>query len=775
MSKKLQIARKIIYLAIFLTPLFFLPLTASSIEFAKLTLLVVLTSVALALYLIDMMTSGQAPFRRNSFYLPILALIIAAILASIFSASPNSSIFGSSLNNSFSLVSLITLAIIFFLAVNLIDDGGKNLKKMVVYSLTLAFLFAALQVLNLFVLKGTVYAVKGFNTVGSLNSLGILAGASLIFFTAKDGSGAGLRRLLSTSLKYLGFVLALFFLIVVNWWPVWTVAFISLLASVIFSKSKKNFVIPLAVITLGIFLMLVNFNFSYIKSGLPIEVAPSYSTSAKITAAAIKEKPLGFGLENFQLAFDKFKPREISNSVFGQLRFSDANAEFFNLIIEGGLLMLAAFVYLLWAVFKESRAKMRQVVSGDGAVVKNQAVFLGLLFAFFLYPINLTLLTLMFAFLTLNVVSTKTHLPDDGQGGQTAPTAIVFESESSYSFLAAPIFIIGTVLILVGIYFTANSLIADIQIARAFKTQDQDKALGLLVAAANRDNKNPRAYRILSQAAVNRASVRVSRGLAKDQSQEDFNSKIQSDVVLATNAATAAANLDSADAQNWSNRGLVFESLIGLLNDADTVAVSMYQEALKRAPNDPGLYFRIGSSQLTVADLLRGALNNPPKGTDIKALNDRIKDNLSKAEDNFKKAINLNNNFGQALFNLAATFDREDKLPEAIQQFQKLQTANPQDPSLIFQLGLLYYRDNQKDKALDSWQRSVLLFPNYSNARWYLSLIHEERGDLENARKQAEEVVRLNPDNDLAKNRLADLKSGKRAIPPGTVLEQKPL
>ena len=94
---------------------------------------------------------------------------------------------------------------------------------------------------------------------------------------------------------------------------------------------------------------------------------------------------------------------------------------------------------------------------------------------------------------------------------------------------------------------------------------------------------------------------------------------------------------------------------------------------------------------------------------------------------------------------------------------------------MAFQIGLLYYRNNQKDAAFNAWQQAVFLFPNYSNARWYLSLVYEERGDLANALKQVEEIEKFNPDNEAIQQRLAQLRSGQRTIPPEKVLDKQPL
>jgi tetratricopeptide (TPR) repeat protein len=216
-----------------------------------------------------------------------------------------------------------------------------------------------------------------------------------------------------------------------------------------------------------------------------------------------------------------------------------------------------------------------------------------------------------------------------------------------------------------------------------------------------------------------------------------------------------------------------------LVGGADQAAVDMYNESLKRNPADPLTYLRIGNVYLSVADNLRAFINNPPANQagkiDFTAVRKQIDDNMVKAEDNFKKAISLYNNYGQALYNLAAVYDREGKLPEAIKQFEKLQATNQRDPSILFQLGLLYYRNNQKDNAFNAWQQAVVLFPNYSNARWYLSLVYEERGDLASALNQVQEIAKLNPDNEQVQQRLAQLEAGQRTIPPEKVLNKEPL
>ena len=243
----------------------------------------------------------------------------------------------------------------------------------------------------------------------------------------------------------------------------------------------------------------------------------------------------------------------------------------------------------------------------------------------------------------------------------------------------------------------------------------------------------------------------------------------------AVDIAKRATDASPDDSQNWVNRGIIYQNLISLVNGADTAAISMYQEALKRNPADPVTYSRIGAIYLTVAETARSLAARPAPGQNPDELRKVAADNFTKAEENYRKAVELNNNFGQAIYDLGVVYEREGRLADSIRQLEKIRTSNPNDPSIAFELGLLYYRNNQKDAAFKQLQQATALFPNYSNARWYLSLLYEELGDLDNALIQVEEIQKTNPDNELVKQRITQLTAGKRLIPPGKVLDQKPL
>ncbi|MBI2669582.1 MAG: tetratricopeptide repeat protein [Candidatus Yanofskybacteria bacterium] len=773
-----KMIRWLVYAAAFLTPLWFLPWTADITAFNKQTLLIAAAGIGLVIWLVDVIKSGAVRYKPSNLYLPVFGLVAAGIISVIFSVSRTASLFGAAGDRSWSLISLMALAVLFMLAVNVIEDQGRFLRKIIIVSLALAFLYGALQIFGLYLFKGELFASRSFNSVGSLNSLGILAALALAFFTVSGsvrtvnqesqlGSlTAKWQDWVMDGARYVGLALALFFVILVNWWPIWTVAFISLLAFVAFASASntallkrgrmKLFAIPMAVIVLGIFLMLINFNWVSIKSKLPVEIAPAQKISWAIAVDSLKMRPMGHGMENFGIAYDKFKPASIANTVFYQIRFMNAASEIVNMAVEGGILMILAFLALLWFYGKSLVASVKNNFNGIAGSSANWAVSFGLLAVFFLYPLNLPLLTLFFMFLVLTSLSSL----------ESAEEKIInLESDAKYSFVGSVVFIVGLVAVSVAGYFTVNNYLANVYLAKAARSSDRNKAIEYYVASANTNGKDARVYRLLSQTVLAELSENLKIGPKKDETRENYNARIQNQIASAVSITIRATDADPADSQNWANRGLIYHNLITLVSGADQAAINTYNESLARNPNDPATYLRIGNIYFTLADNLQKS-----SGT-----RNQIEDNLNKAEDNFKKAIALYSNYGQALYNLAAVYDRQGKVPNAIKQFEKLQANNLRNPSFAFQLGLLYYRNNQKDNALRAWQQAVLLFPNYSNARWYLSLIYEERGELEQALGQVREIEKFNHDNKLVQQRLTQLEAGKRTIPPEKLLDKEPL
>ena len=147
------------------------------------------------------------------------------------------------------------------------------------------------------------------------------------------------------------------------------------------------------------------------------------------------------------------------------------------------------------------------------------------------------------------------------------------------------------------------------------------------------------------------------------------------------------------------------------------------------------------------------------------------------AEENLKQAVGLKRDLGTALYELGVVYERQNRLKDAIKQLESAAATDFRNAGLAFELGLLYYRDNQKPKAFNEMSRAVAIFPNYANARWYMALMLEEVGRLDDAGTQLREILKTeeNKNNQTVLDKLAALEAGKREIPPATVTSKQPL
>src|SRR3989344_2620296 len=82
-----SVSRWALYIGIFLLPLFFLPETSSPLEWNKSMLLIIIACIALISWLLGVMSSGFLAWRNNLLDKGILSVLLAFILATIFSVA----------------------------------------------------------------------------------------------------------------------------------------------------------------------------------------------------------------------------------------------------------------------------------------------------------------------------------------------------------------------------------------------------------------------------------------------------------------------------------------------------------------------------------------------------------------------------------------------------------------------------------------------------------------------------------------------------------------
>lgn len=767
-KKYFSISRWALYIGVFFTPLLFLPWTLNPIELNKQLLLIIVASIGMISWLLGVVSSGYLPWRFTPLDKGVIALLGAFVIGSLFSVARVNGLFGYGVNLSNSLALIASLTVIYFLIVNTLEDG-KIFKAILSLSLVLTLLYGVLQLFGVYIFNLSFTKSQAFNSIGSPNTLGLIAAISLPFLLR---SRLDLWHFKRVYLDKIGVVLAITALVVLNWWVLWVVAIVGMTAVVAFENLRgdglkiKKLVLPMLIVVIGVFLMVVDLDFSFVKKNLLTEISPSFKLSGDIARSVISENTLfGYGSENFYLAFDKYGAIRLANTILSNYRFFNATSEILTLVVQGGLIMLAALLFIFWCLGRVFQRFHRYALENiDKESVKESvgvlASLTALVFAMFLYPFDSTTFFFLYVFMGLSaLLMFNKNLREFN-----------IEERASISLLSSLSFIGGLILVLVGVYFTATVYISDLKYAQALSENDSEKRAALLVDAINWNSKDGRYYRSASQATLNLLNLELNKSTSPDKV-----TRLQNYISTSISFARKATEIMPREALNWTNLGFVYQNLLSLVDGVDKLSEDSYSRGAELRPGDPNIPYQIGLIYLNKFNVLNqlvasGRIN-------ASQTNNLAESALRKAETNFKKTVELSPNFGLAIYNLGVIYDRQGQVNEAIKQLEKVAPANSNQAGLAFELGLLYYRANRKNDAFNQLERAVVLAPDYANARWYLALIYEERGNLDVAIEQLERIlsIEVNKGNSVVLQKLEDLKAGKTATPPINILGREPI
>jgi serine/threonine protein kinase len=97
--------------------------------------------------------------------------------------------------------------------------------------------------------------------------------------------------------------------------------------------------------------------------------------------------------------------------------------------------------------------------------------------------------------------------------------------------------------------------------------------------------------------------------------------------------------------------------------------------------------------------------------------------------------------------------------PKAIEAYQKVSEIDPQSPEAYFNMGYVYAIMKNYTSAEKMYSRVVDMSPSYlDEALFNLAIVQDKLGKREQGIENLEKAVRVNPDNEKAKDRLDKLK-----------------
>jgi Flp pilus assembly protein TadD len=135
----------------------------------------------------------------------------------------------------------------------------------------------------------------------------------------------------------------------------------------------------------------------------------------------------------------------------------------------------------------------------------------------------------------------------------------------------------------------------------------------------------------------------------------------------------------------------------------------------------------------------------------------------NEAAAHFEKAVQIQPDLYDGLFNMAVVRSLQGQLPEAIEYFQAAIRSRPDAPKAHVQLALALWKQNRDENACDELRRASELAPKDADIRTYLGNALARLGRIPEAIEQLHVALQLNPNSAMAHNNLglALLTSGK--------------
>ena len=744
-----------------LLPIFFFPISFISTQFGTSLLFSFGVIVSSILYIISGISNGSLDLPKPARYVLGFSALVPVVytLAGISNGFSRMAFFGYTFD--ISTVGFVVLSFVYtFLVSVLFIDKKKITQGYMAFGISaLVFgLFAAIRIFSAgkFLSFG-IFTSTTASMLGSWNNAAILFAVSAVLSLITLEMNRGLSKLVRAML-YVGLVLSLFFVALVNFAAIWVilglVAFLFILFRMfsIYSETpvpitwvkrlSKAPRVSVAVLVLSlVFVIWSNSLGIFLADKLSvanIEVRPSFSTTMEIARSTIKEKPLfGSGPNTFVTQWLTYKPADIVATVFWNTDFTNGIGLIPTLAVTTGLVgILSWLLFLGFYVYLGVKSIFVRLEDGSNRYLVISTFFVSLLLwmTHFVYVPSTVLFVLTFFFTGLFFASIY-------MAGIIPVVNRRFNTNPKVGFVSSLVMVASLVAVVslgYGLFRNSLSLWHFQKSSFALNTNNDSKGAESYMLKAIVAVPNDIYYRALSEIQI----FKLNEVLAQDPKvvkQEDIQKQFSDGLLNAITAAKSSVDRDASNYLNWVSLGRVYDAVsIPQLNisGAYESAQLAYIEALKRNPKNPGILMLLARLSATRND-------------------------LKQAESYAQQAIQIKNNYLDAYFLLSQIEVANGNIAGAVKSVTSASVIDPTNPAIFFQLGLLKYNQQDFKGAIEPLEKATTMTPDYANAKFFLGLSYEATGAHDKAIKQFEDLVVSNPDSKEATAILENLKAGK--------------
>ncbi|MEK7639063.1 MAG: tetratricopeptide repeat protein [Patescibacteria group bacterium] len=744
----LRIVRTILWLAVGLLPLVFMPGLPVMLGFSKAVFVligVVLSAIGLSFL---MLRSSRLVVPRPLPLLFFFGFGIVAIVSSWLSLDLRDSIGGNAFEVHTTGFFLLLLALMVLM---LVWQGASRWLKRLLLLLSLSsIVLLGYNLLHVFIggdaLSLGSFQNATFSPVGNLNDLAIFSGLVVII-----GLLSLLQLRLSRSLQLgVGGVvfLAVLALALANFFTTWlVVGFFSLLITIYLLAGSRLFTVsdqqlPHRSIPLAVAALVCVVCGAFIIAGQPlgqmlnpwtkinfVEVRPSLEATIDIAKATYREHAwFGVGPNRFADAWRLHKDEAINSTIFWNTDFAAGYGYIPTLFVTtgliGGLLMV---LFHLSYLFFGYRLLLRPVSEGRFWHYAAAASFTAAVYLWgmsYVYVPSATLLLLAAACTGISFATVSKLDPE-------SLLAVPLANNQSRAFMLVGITLI-VVIFGVGTLLTVTKQYA----AQAIFVRATDASLAAEVdqamVRALALYKNDVYYRVRSQYELQTIASIINTAEPTEENQQRFLDATR----RAIEYAESAILIDGSDPANHVSIAGIYNNLaIAGVDGAFLNADAALKKAVALDPKNPNYPLIAAERAVQIGD-------------------------IEAARKEIESALALKRNFSEALF-LAAQLDiSEGKTADAITKTRSIITLEPNNPTRYFQLGVLLSADKQYDAAIEAYKTALSLDQNYANARYLLAQVYLLQNNTEAALSELKRVEETNHDNSELLNLIRTLEAG---------------
>lgn len=766
-----------IYLLVFLMPVFVLSFSAGTYEFDKTLLLTVFSGVLLLLWTINSaFVKKRFVIAKSKITVPFFAFILVMAVSGFLGVDRISSFLGYYGNFSDSVLFFFNLFIFYFIATSLMAERGAGrvvsgivdstlLSSLCVILLSLSYFFG----LDFFAYPdaGAAFnAVSGDGIIFAVYLVGIIFFAFYDFFSFHKY--AAIKKLFDAFI----ILSSTFILLLIGWSLVWVVLFALMLIAVVsnmISLEKKPYDAGSKILTISFLLAVaiilassLNLGYangqqsllgdslvsSYLQEKMKISVVvPVESPMAyEIAFKSFQAEPLlGSGIGTYYYDFLKYKNADFNYDDNWTLRASKVYNEFLERVSTIGILGTVAYIIMiLVAVYVAFGAVRKQK--------RNAFLLVAILSLFvfqFAYADSATLKFLLVVFLV--IISGKKFTSDGEITNKISDAdAIVFGLNGGAKKVVALSFSFLALLV---------SLALPVYAVQSYRVDAKYREVSADVAGA--DISELEEVTALNPYLANRAeyesgvSLMYVLKLNRMIASTDLNSADEATVIEIQNItdkaishAKRAVALSPNSVNFWENYAYVYKRLYeeGMVG-ADEWAVDGIINAINLDPNNTILYTELGKVYM----LRYETLSEKESLTALSQEEQELKKAaLSQAEDSFKKAVELKNNYAEAIVELANVYFEKGDTDECLKQLDIAKQKKQITVQTATRIGKIYYNLGEKEKSVEILEAVNAFDPSDANAHYILGMAYKDQERYVEALSEFRSALRIGKEKGAA-------------------------